>query len=223
MSEITGLDRLKDFVPGKSTSKGTTFHLDEGSSGFPLVTRDRLAIGSVLAFDQSLDAFGWVSLSNTKESCRITSAGSFSTSKDYRKPGTTQPLKGHPLNLERGVEVYERVREMFRPLADNIDVVWETPPAGGKMARPESSLLSALAIKIAAKERGIVPVMLGAQTCKKLFTGNSNAEKPVAHRAMMHQVSGWMMDIDTITNEAKRDALLLAITHLVRKSEGIVL
>lgn len=197
----TGFDRLKNLsaAPPASAPAG--------------LTRDRLREGWVIACDQSLDGFGWVYLVNDAAGCRVVRAESFSTAKPNDSRG--RPIKGHPLNLARGVEVYTRFQEILAQCwASGTDVVYETPPAGGRMARPESSLLSALAIKIACLPLGIEAVMVGAQTAKKVFTGNANADKPEAHRAMMHQVSGWLEGIEAITNEAKRDALMLGLTRL---------
>lgn len=183
--------------------------------------RDDLGFGTVLAFDQSLGTptsggTGWVMVvRNHPGVLRVWDAGMF-------KGLDTGTVRGPEMSVQRGLGLYQSLDlamiqswSMLRNSA--FEVVYETPPVGGGMARPESSLMAALAIQIWAANNGLDTMMLPAQRAKILICGNGNATKREAHAALA-ECKGWIMDYDRfITNEAHRDALLLALTWLARR------
>ena len=78
------------------------------------------------------------------------------------------------------------------------------------MARPESSLVSATALRIAANEMSVGIRMVGAQRAKKVITGNGNAKKPEVRARLLELVPG--LDKLKPLNEGVIDAVALAYT-----------
>lgn len=173
--------------------------------------------GEVLAFDQSLANTGWVHLVfGLNGVFRVVDAGSFGTD-ETKARGVTQTL----LRAEEhhGI-VFSLMAQKFPAATANqssLKVAYETPPVGGRMSRPESSLTSAVAIRIAARQYGCSAIQVGSQSAKKMICGNGNAEKKDAHAALSRVAgSGFITGYGAITNEAKRDALLVGMTALRR-------
>lgn len=177
-----------------------------------------LRTGNVLAFDQSFTATGWVHLGSQPGKVEIYDSGTIATAKGTKRGGE-QDL--------------DRAQELFREAAQVIyrcspaTVLYEVPPKGAGVRHPEVSLLCALAIRLAASDgtpyeaalsgSGYEVASYHAKTGKKLVTGNANADKKAAHAAMAEHF-GWITGYAKhTTNEAKRDALLVALSHLSRK------
>jgi Holliday junction resolvasome RuvABC endonuclease subunit len=154
----------------------------------------------VLAVDPSLKGTGWVVVESTSvDPFRILGVGSL--------PQTL--AKGHEGNLLAGTSLRGKFAALIARW-DPTHVVHESPPVGGKMARPESALLGGLAFRIAAEDRGMIATMLGAQRAKKIACGNSNAEKKEAHEAAAAYMQRCVAGV-AVTNEGQRDAVLVAL------------
>lgn len=176
--------------------------------------------GFVFAFDQSLAATGFVWLTCTHSErdgmprLRIKDADTLKT------VDTAEGKGGHEENLRRAEQQYKNFKALltsFNPSRGAAVVVREMPPnGGGRLMRPESSLLSALALEIAIQETGFVSTPpVAPATWRKVVCGKGNATKAEAHKGLdtwaPQLVNGYTHHI---TNEAKRDALSLALTTL---------
>jgi len=132
-------------------------------------------IGSILAFDQAVAATGWACLVATEDEVTIRGLGTFKT----------VPITGgHEDTLLRAVQLHADFERLIDGLGPDI-VAHETPPVGARMSRPESSLVAATALRIAAAHAHIDVVMIGAQRAKKRLTGNGNATKPQVREALL--------------------------------------
>lgn len=145
------------------------FRIDAPSEAptiLPPVPEDELR--TILAFDQSLRNTGWALLVGVE----VVQTGMLKT---------TEVSKGHLDSLLRAERMYEDVGDLMASLYPRPQViVHEMPPVAlpGRMMRPESSLLAALAIRIAVASIPQVPVvMIGAQQAKRRWTGKGNAKK----------------------------------------------
>jgi len=163
----------------------------------------------ILSFDQSLSNTGWAYI----EQGRVVETGNIRTEKED---------KGHEDNLNRGVAVYIEVEGLFERFEMGRDtlVVHETPPVGGRMMRPEASLVAATAIRIAAYRRWVPVAMVGAQRAKKRWTGNGNAKKGAVKEAVL-RLHPYLKDLAPM-NEAVIDAiaigLLAAEGHVIERT-----
>jgi len=159
----------------------------------------------VLAVDQSLSALGWVLMRRWEDRFLVIDKGSVRTKpEDYPQ--------GHEGTLQRGVQVYyDFDRQVGAMEAYGVPVlVHETPPVGGRMSRPESSLVSATAIRLWAWHRKWPVTMVANQHSKKVLVNNANATKTEWHQALKR----YWFDGTMPTNEGERDALCLALTYL---------
>ena len=120
--------------------------------------------GRILAFDQSLSDTGWAMIERTGA---ISACGNLKS---------TSPHKGHEDTLVRSEYLFRQYHSLISTMAPTL-IVHELPPVGGRMARPESSLCSSVAIRCAASLKGIPVRMYGAQKAKKRWTGDGNADK----------------------------------------------
>lgn len=181
-----------------------------GSEWQPLVLDD-LAQGSVLAFDQSLSATGWVTMFNGIGGVVVTGAGTLANMGD--------PLKGNARTLARSHELRTQVESLVWqiPPAETFSArVFESPPSAGRSVRPESSLLAAHVLGSVFRPESLT--MIQAQHVKKIITGNGNAKKPEVKKALMAMT--WIVGLFMVTNEHQRDALSLALTYLADQKEA---
>lgn len=128
--------------------------------------------GRILAFDQSLANTGWALIERT---------GGVSATGNLKTDPTES--KGHEDTLQRGSILYGRYRSLIESLGPDL-VVHEMPPVGGRMMRPESSLVSANALRNACLGLSVPVEMYGAQKAKKRWTGNGNAKKNEVKEAL---------------------------------------
>lgn len=163
----------------------------------------------ILSFDQSLANTGWAYIV-----CgRVGETGNIKTERED---------KGHEDNLNRATTVFVEVLGLMQRFemgrADL--VVHETPPVGGRMMRPEASLMAATAIRIAAYQRWVPVGMVGAQKAKKRWTGNGNAKKGAVKEAVL-RLHPYLKDLAPM-NEAVIDAiaigLLAAEDHVIERT-----
>lgn len=177
--------------------------------------------GLVLAFDQSLAATGFVVLEgrlNKNDRVEL----SILESEVLKTTDSAEGKGGHAENLRRARDQYHAYSTLLRSFAvhrAHATVAHEAPPdGGGRIMRPESSLLAALALEIAAEEAGFREgVAVASATHRKLVCGRGNVTKKVAHTGLAMWapalVSGYSR---RITNEALRDGLSVALAALHR-------
>ena len=172
--------------------------------------------GRVLAFDQSLAATGAVVLNH------IGLGGpTIIAAKVISTPATTEEKSTRESDVHRALILRQRITEWLRTLLiDGIVVVHEAVPEGPYIHRIESSLLSALAVRIACEDYG-VPLAstpsIPARTHKKFACGNANASKS-EHGNAIKKLGAEMPigNFNLISNEATRDALSVALCALGR-------
>lgn len=180
------------------------------------LTVDDLSFGIVIAFDQSL--------SKTAGMCVHREGAGVVVRGVHQLAGHTD-AEGDEGNLQKGVTIYHRLIEFLMSMKghhphEQITVVHEAPPVGGgAIMRPESSLLAALALRIAA-DRLDIPVapMVSPSQHKKAICGNARADKPEAHAALAQlAVSLPIRGYERVTNADKRDALCVGLAYLARR------
>lgn len=195
--DFTALGDLARQSPGKT------------KAGWQPLTRDDLGYGQVLAFDQSLTATGWVLLGHDLDRLVVHHAGRWAAVTEGSDVATS---------LSRGTQVYSRARMTFEHYRNVCDAfVHESPPNPAAVkGGGYSSLLAAQSLRDAAFASGITMEMLGAQPGKKLVCGNANADKKTAHAALK-ACYPWIEGAEKVTNEATRDALIVALLWLSRR------
>jgi hypothetical protein len=199
MSEIN----LSEFTDRHEGGKGgKPLKVKKGWEWTPICPR---FVGSILAFDQTLSNTGFVILE-----ARLV----------IRHVGMISPAdtgeKGHLDNLLKAQAIFAKAMEivaMAKQHAPNLRIVHETPPITGKgarMSRPESSLLAAHSIRLAAHLQGVHDIhMIGAQAVKSRFTGDRNADKKVMHDVLYREFPE--IRERKPNNDNTRDALGLAV------------
>lgn len=130
--------------------------------------------GRLLAFDQSLSSTGYALITGDDDGAFIWETGVLKSSHD---------LRGHEKTLQRSVELVHDLDELLDRLGTVQDIVYETPPVGGRMIRPESSLLAAMAVLVCTD--GYKPHMISKQKAAKRWTGKGNATKKEVRDALM--------------------------------------
>lgn len=158
--------------------------------------------GAVLAFDQSLGNTGWVLLdcgSGGKPLVRLVG---------HITPAANQ-AKSHEGTLLKAESIFPQIMQVIataKQVGLQLRVAYETPPVGGKMMRPESSLLAALDVRLAARLQDVTDLhMVAAQSVKFRFTGQRDADKRVMHEVLYREHPG-IRDLAP-NNEHTRDAL----------------
>jgi Holliday junction resolvasome RuvABC endonuclease subunit len=124
--------------------------------------------GRVGCFDQTLSKTGSIIL--------ISSGGKIVPYRSKMFEPTSEEV-GNEGNLEKATLLFEGFLIYFA--SHKVDLVaHEAPPVGGgKLMRPESSLMAATALRCAAKSLGIPVRMVAPQKVKNRLTGNTKAEK----------------------------------------------
>jgi len=153
----------------------------DGSPMEPLPVLDIRRKGVLLAFDQSLSNTGYVVLDSQ-------SVGFLKPQVVFRATGMLKArddVKGHEKVLDRAMDLFWEVQDVCREHRPTW-VTFETPPVGGRMSRPESSLLGAHSIRLAAliENPFVKAVMVSRQKAAKRWTGNGNADKKVVRAAL---------------------------------------
>lgn len=177
-----------------------------------LLTRDAFGPldGRILAFDQSFNACGWTVLD-----------GSPSGHLKFSEAGTiTVPVgdfKGGEQDLDRAQWLALTVTDLMMEVGP-LRVLYETPPKGPMIRNPEVSLVTALAIRLAAWHLLIPAEGVHAKAGKRLMTGNPDAEKKEAHARLKEQDPEVLANLKVLTNESKRDAALVALAWLAAKA-----
>lgn len=158
MTDFSGLKKFRD---GPQEEVEET--IDE------IVPFDDLLV--ILAFDQSLANTGFALVFGKK----VILTGNLKSK---------ESLSGHEASLDRAVILYDEVHSLLERHKPDL-VVYETPPVGGgRMIRPESSLMAATVLRVASAKLSLPTKMVGAQTAKKRLVGNGNAKKPEVREAI---------------------------------------
>lgn len=196
--DLSGLKSLRTGGEVKAAkTKKTTWE--------PLDLRD-LQPGTYLACDQSLGATGLVLFEVMPE-------------RDRWSVHMAQKLDGGGnANWEEALSSAARLQALMVGWIHSwvigtdwgdVKAVHEAPPiGGGRIMRPESSLLGAFAFRNAIGFP-LLP-MVRRQDHAKLICGNANAKKPIEH-ASLKQLFPQITGSELITNEAHRDALCVAL------------
>jgi hypothetical protein len=104
-----------------------------------------------------------------------------------------------------------------------LEIVHEQPPiGGGRVVRPESSLLASMAVRLVA-DRHALPVarMVAPQSHKHFICGDRKADKKTHHAALKKVVADLgVRGMDIVTNEDLRDALSIGLLHLTREERS---
>lgn len=174
----------------------------------------------VFAFDQSLSACGFVAVGGQirdgKPFVAISAAQRIAVELN---DGST----GYERELRRALILRDEIADRALGLAltwnqfsADIEVVHEAPPiGGGRMRSPESSLLAAMAVRMAfTDDRYHLRPMVAPRTHKVFVSGNARATKGEHHAALKQVMADLeIQGAESITNEAHRDALSVALTH----------
>lgn len=158
--------------------------------------------GRILAFDQALANTGWVLVNGNP--WRLYQTGAIRTSSVFQ---------GHVGNLSRQQDLREEVGGLIETWNPDL-IVHETPPVGGRMQRPESSLLGASAIWSAALDRSVPLCMVSAQTAKKRLCDIRDADKRMVRKGLEQLLPETVFEAKNKKmqwNEHVRDALALAV------------
>lgn len=95
-------------------------------------------------------------------------------------------------------------------------VIHELPGASNRLARPESSLLAALALRTVCNELGLPVKAISANVAKRVFTGNGNAQK----RHVREALYGFFPHFaQAKLNEHLCDAISLGVTYAIKYAE----
>ncbi len=182
-------------------------------------TREDFRPGYILAFDQSLAATGFVLLEGVRDKHDRLEL-SIKESEVIKTVDSAEGKGGHAENLRRAHDQYRNyftLLKSFSVYRGHARIAYESPPdGGGRIMRPESSLLAALALRIATEEATFAPgITVASATHRKLVCGRGNVTKKVAHTGLAlwapALVNGYTKHI---TNEALRDALSIALCAL---------
>lgn len=170
--------------------------------------------GHILAFDQSLSATGAVLLSHIGDEVRVLAARVVST------PAHPDVKSTRENDIRRALMLRHSLNEWVRTLVRDpfMVVAYEAVPEGPYIRHIESSLLSAMAVKLVCQDNDLrlaEQAAVPARTHKKFTSGNLNASKS-EHGKAMKKLGAEMPieDFGLVTNEATRDALSIALCAL---------
>lgn len=160
----------------------------------------------IVAYDQALVHTGWAALHYDQRAHVVTAfdCGEIDLS-DF-----AVDLGGHAQTMARAVEYSRRLRRLGLGTPDV--AVFETPPAGRGMARPESSLVAAALINVHFSDSYVKMEMIGAQAAKKAMTGSAKATKAQV-AAVVRGRLGWG---PRQHNQQITDAAALGLTYIDR-------
>lgn len=175
-------------------------------------TIDDFRPGGVIAIDQSLSACGAVAL-HMEQSLMVLDVAVF------RIPAPVDGRGGRELDMRRALLLREQVSPWLARMIRTMQmegVVHEAIPEGNFIKHPEASLLSAMAVNVAAQDHGIsVLTPIHKYTHSNFTCGNSKATKKEHGAALMKLAEELnIFNRQLITNEALRDALSIGLTQL---------
>jgi Holliday junction resolvasome RuvABC endonuclease subunit len=135
--------------------------------------------GTLLLVDQSLASSGVVCMS----------FGSTTTLRYWLTLKSLIALDGPVPSLDRAAQLSTEFSKLIQFSSCHLDgIVYETPPLSmNGLQRPESSLLAAAALRIAAHQSYLPAYAISANRAKNLITGNSNAKKKDVREVLLNQ------------------------------------
>lgn len=211
-AEATIRKRLADYAEGRPAPKR------KRQQEWVAPTLADLAIGSVLAFDQTFSKTGWVFLTSYDDSLHVVAKGVI------KEPPTQ--WSGFEDTLVRALWMSERIAHVVGIYKDSQPTCVPQPPAvvhempAVKGYRPESSLLAALAVRQAASAHDLPVFMVSNTHMRRVLTppgSDPTSKVPVRLAVSRYRDTskGW--------NQDERDALALGLTFLYdRKKTGLV-
>jgi hypothetical protein len=174
----------------------------------------------VIAVDPSLRAFAAVFLSISEVMGQpqifVLAARKFTTAEE--------DAKGWEANFQRAMQVGHDFRLWIDEATAGfsrvrLEIVHEQPPAGGgRIIRPEATILGGLATRFAARDLGVpVQRMVAPQSHKRLFCGAEKVTKAQHHAALKKTAAQLgISGMDLVKNEGTRDALSIGLMHCTR-------
>jgi Holliday junction resolvasome RuvABC endonuclease subunit len=126
-------------------------------------------VGTVLVFDQTISKTGWAFGVSREDRFEVRATGVFLTD---------MLASGHEDNLRRAVRCYRQYKALLQSFVPDM-IVHEMPPISNAYVRGDSSLVAAVAVRLAHDETfSSIPIrMVSAQHAKKVLTGNAKASK----------------------------------------------
>lgn len=176
------------------------------------------AYRNLIAFDPSLNATGVVAVSSTPQGIVIREAHKFPNP-------SVGDAQGNEEHFRKGIALIGNITQWRTDCSIDItswEYVHEAPPiGGGRIKHPESALLGSMAVRTSMWFHNCLG-MVSPAAHKKYICGNAKADKVEEHRELK-AIADFLdfQGFDLITNEAKRDALCVALTYLAwEKSNG---
>jgi len=169
----------------------------------------------IIAVDQSLSATGLVVIHVHADHLSILRTETLRGMADKN-------AEGYEETLQRALSLGKQLATKLGVTPDIDEIVHEgVPIGGGKIVRPESSLMASLALRQEAGLWGIpVSPMVQPQTHRRVICGKPGATKKEEHEALATLAGSLpILGYEIVTNEATRDALCVGIAHLAR-NEG---
>lgn len=128
-------------------------------------------------------------------------------------------LDGPVSSLDRATQLHHEFTKLIQFSSCPLDgIVYETPPLSlNSLQRPESSLLAASALRIAAHQANIPTYAVSANRAKNLITGNSNAKKKDVREVLLNQFQFLQ---NRRLNEHQIDACALGLSYAFLNSSA---
>lgn len=179
----------------------------------------------VIAVDQSLRKFAAVFMLNTwvlgsPQIC-VLAARKFSTEEGE--------VSGWEANFQRAIQLAGEFKDWVLEVTPGFslvaqEIVHEAPPAGGgRIIRPEASILGGMAVRVAARDLGLsTQRMVTPQTHKRFVCGTDKVTK-AQHHAELKKLAAQLgvTGMDLIKNQDQRDAFSVGLVQLSRPVPGV--
>lgn len=192
-------------------------------------TREDFPCGSfwfrqVIAVDQSLSKFAAVFMINGmvlgSPQISVLAARKFTTAEGE--------VSGWEANFQRAMQLAGEFKEWVLEVSGGFhlarhEIVHEAPPAGGgRIIRPEASILGGMAVRVAARDlRLSTQRMVTPQTHKRFVCGTEKVTKAQHHAELKKLASALgVTGMDLIKNQDQRDALSVGLVQLSRPVPG---
>jgi Holliday junction resolvasome RuvABC endonuclease subunit len=162
--------------------------------------------GIVIAFDQSIAHTGYVVVDlNAMSGISVVAMDQIVTVSDGRT--------GWDDNFARSVTLWRQTCAVLRQYSPMV-VIHEMPPVGNGpgIRRPESSIVAAGVIQVAAAAIEVPVRMVSAQKAKHHLTGVKNASKRLVRKSLMERMPQVFSTKQNRINEHTVDALALVVT-----------
>jgi hypothetical protein len=192
-------------------------------------TREDFPVGpfwarQVIAVDQSLRKFAAVFMINGlmlgSPQISVLAAKKFSTEEG--------DVSGWEANFQRAMQLAEEFKGWVLEVSPGFhlartEIVHEAPPAGGgRIIRPEASILGGMAVRVAARDLRLpTQRLVTPQTHKRFVCGTEKVTK-AQHHAKLKELAGELgvTGMDLIKNQDQRDAFSIGLVQLSRPVPG---